>query len=114
MFFLFSGKSYAIFALLFGLTFFIQSDNQAKKGKDFRLRFAWRLVLLLGFGLINSAFYEGDILTIYAILGFSLIPAAKLNTKTVSWIALILMLQPWEWCNFVYGLQHPDLKRLRN
>jgi len=27
MFFLFSGKSYAIFALLFGLTFFIQSDN---------------------------------------------------------------------------------------
>ena len=110
MFFLFSGKSYAIFALLFGLTFFIQSDNQAKKGKDFRLRFAWRLVLLLGFGLINSAFYEGDILTIYAILGFSLIPAAKLNTKTVSWIALILMLQPWEWCNFVYGLQHPDLK----
>ena len=39
-FFLFSGKSYAIFALLFGLTFFIQSDNQAQKGKDFRGRFA--------------------------------------------------------------------------
>jgi Predicted membrane protein len=110
MFFLFSGKSYAIFALLFGLTFFIQSDNQAKKGKDFRLRFAWRLVLLLGFGLINSAFYEGDILTIYAILGFSLIPVAKLNTKIVCCIAIILMLQPWEWCNFIYGLQHPDLK----
>jgi uncharacterized protein len=110
MFFLFSGKSYAIFALLFGLTFFIQSDNQAKQGKDFRLRFAWRLVLLLGFGLINSAFYEGDILTIYAVLGFSLIPVAKLNTKTVCWIALILMFQPWEWCNFFYGLQHPDLR----
>ena len=40
LFFLFSGKSYAIFALLFGLTFFIQSDHQAKKGKDFRGRFA--------------------------------------------------------------------------
>src|SRR5574344_2173125 len=60
LFFLFAGKSYAIFALLFGLTFFIQSDNQAKKGKDFRGRFAWRLVLLLVFALINSAFYEGD------------------------------------------------------
>ncbi len=51
MFFLFGGKSYAIFSLLFGLTFFIQSDNQERKGKDFRLRFAWRLLLLLGFGI---------------------------------------------------------------
>ena len=45
-FFLFAGKSYAMFALLFGLTFFIQSDNQSKKGKDFRATFAWRLVIL--------------------------------------------------------------------
>jgi uncharacterized protein len=110
LFFLFSGKSYAIFALLFGLTFFIQSDNQEKKGKDFRGRFAWRLLLLLGFGLINSAFYEGDILTFYALIGFVLIPVAKLNNKTVFWIAVILMLQPYEWYNFIYGLQHPELK----
>ena len=46
LFFLFSGKAYAIFALLFGFSFFIQFDNQARKGKDFRLRFFWRLVLL--------------------------------------------------------------------
>jgi uncharacterized protein len=97
LFFLFGGKSYAIFALLFGLTFFIQNDNQAKKGKDFRPRFAWRLLLLLGFGLINSAFYQGDILTIYAIIGFVLIPVAKLSNKTVFIIAVLLMLQPYEW-----------------
>lgn len=110
MFFLFGGKSYAIFALLFGLTFFIQSDNQARKGKDFRGRFAWRLLLLLGFGTINSAFYEGDILTIYAILGFVLIPVAKLSNKAVFTIALIFMLQPYEICNLIYGIQHPELK----
>lgn len=110
LFFLFGGKSYAIFALLFGLTFFIQSNNQEKKGNDFRGRFAWRLLLLLGFGLINSAFYEGDILTIYALIGFSLIPVAKLSNKTVFWIALILMLQPYEWINFIAGLQHPEIK----
>lgn len=46
LFFLFSGKAYAIFALLFGFSFFIQFDNQARKGKDFRLRFFWRLMLL--------------------------------------------------------------------
>jgi len=110
LFFLFGGKSYAIFALLFGLTFFIQSDNQKEKGKDFRGRFAWRLLLLLGFGIINSAFYEGDILTIYAILGFTLIPVAKLNTKTVFWIAAILMFQPYEWWNVIAGIQHPELQ----
>jgi uncharacterized protein len=110
LYFLFGGKSYAIFAMLFGLTFFIQSDNQEKIGKDFRARFAWRLVILLGFAFINSAFYEGDILSIYAILGFFLIPVAKLNTKTVFWIALFLMLQPVEWVKFFIGMQNPDIQ----
>jgi uncharacterized protein len=110
LFFLFGGKSYAIFALLFGLTFFIQSDNQERKGKDFRTRFAWRLCLLLGFGLINSAFYQGDILTIYAIIGFFLIPVAKLNSKLVFGIALFLMLQPFEWFNYFIALQNPATK----
>ena len=53
LFFLFSGKAYAIFALLFGFSFFIQFDNQARKGKDFRLRFFWRLVLLFFIGCFN-------------------------------------------------------------
>jgi len=110
LFFLFSGKSYAIFALLFGLTFFIQSDNQEKIGRDFRLRFAWRLMLLLVFGFINSAFYEGDILSFYAVIGFFIIPVARLSNKTVFWIALILMLQPYEWINFIKGLQNPGIQ----
>ncbi len=110
LFFLFGGKSYAIFALLFGLTFFIQSNNQEKMGKDFRLRFAWRLLLLLCFGFINSAFYEGDILTTYALIGFFIIPFAKLSNKAVFWIALFLMFQPYEWINFFLSLQHPDMK----
>lgn len=110
LFFVFGGKSYAIFALLFGLTFFIQSDNQHKKGKDFRGRFAWRLVILLFFGIINSAFYEGDILTIYAVIGFVLIPVARLGNKAVFWIAVVLMLQPYEWINVFNGILHPDIK----
>lgn len=110
LFFLFSGKSYAIFALLFGLTFFIQSDNQEKKGYDFRGRFAWRLVLLLGFGLVNSAFYQGDILAIYALIGFFLIPVSKLSNRLVFGIALFLMLQPYEWFNLSRAIQHPDVQ----
>ncbi|PZX93207.1 hypothetical protein DOS84_12720 [Flavobacterium aquariorum] len=108
LFFLFGGKSYAIFALLFGFSFYIQNDNQEKKGKDFRGRFLWRLFLLLGFGLLNAIFYEGDILMIYAVLGLTLIPVCKWNDKTVFFTAVILMLQPLEWTKFFYMLLHPE------
>lgn len=108
LFFLFAGKSYAIFALLFGLTFFIQSDNQARKGNDFRGRFAWRLLLLFGFGLINSCFFQGDILTIYAILGITLIPVARLSDRVVFITAIVLLLQPFEWGRFLVALGQPD------
>lgn len=53
VFFTFSGKAYCIFALLFGFSFFIQDNSQKLKGKDFRGRFAWRLVLLLFIACIN-------------------------------------------------------------
>ena len=62
VFFLLAGKMYAIFAMLFGLSFFIQHDNQAQKGVDFRLRFLWRMVLLFMFGLFDLMFFNGDIL----------------------------------------------------
>lgn len=107
MFFLFGGKSFAIFALMFGVTFAIQLSNQESKGKPFRARFAWRLLLLLGFGMLNSAFFQGDILTIYAVIGFFLIPLSKLNEKVILIIATLLMLQPYEWWNLFYAIQHP-------
>ena len=100
LFFLFSGKAYAIFALLFGFSFFIQFDNQARKGKDFRLRFFWRLVLLFFIGCFNASFFPGEILVLYSILGIVLIPVCKLSNKVVLAIAVVLMLQPMEWGKF--------------
>ncbi|MDR1501496.1 MAG: hypothetical protein LBT43_03455, partial [Prevotella sp.] len=38
----FAGKSYAIFALRFGFTFYIHLVNQQATGKDFGYRFLWR------------------------------------------------------------------------
>jgi uncharacterized protein len=108
LFFLFGGKSYAIFALLFGFSFYIQNDNQVKKGNDFRGRFFWRMMLLLVFGLINTAFYQGDILTLYAFLGVLLIPVVNWSNKTVFIVALILMIQPLEWARCIFYVIHPD------
>jgi uncharacterized protein len=107
VFFLFAGKSYAIFAFLFGLTFFIQSNNQEQKGEDFRPRFAWRLILLFLFALANGAFYQGDILMTYAIVGFGLIPVARLSDKAVLLIALFFMAQPYELYNMIQGILYP-------
>ncbi len=108
LFFLFAGKSYAIFALLFGFSFFIMFNNQEKKGKDFRGRFAWRMVLLFLIGQVNAAFFAGEILVLYAIIGLTLIPVCKLSNKTIFIIAAILMLQPMEWGKYIYALFNPD------
>ena len=67
VFSLFAGKAYAIFALLFGFTFHIQTSNQRKKGKDFGYRFLWRMLLLVVFATLNATFFlGGDVLLLFA------------------------------------------------
>jgi len=108
VFFAFGGKMYSIFALMFGLSFFIQNDNQMQKGKDFSLRFLWRMTLLLIFGVINTFFYNGDILVSYAIFGMLLPLASKLNTKAVAFITVFLLIQPIEIFQTFAALLNPD------
>jgi uncharacterized protein len=110
LFFIFGGKSYSIFALLFGVTYAIQLSRQEELGKSFDARFAWRMLLLLGFGILNSAFFQGDILSIYAVIGLLLIPLSKLSEKAMMGIAIFLMLLPYEWVHLIYAVQHPDEK----
>lgn len=92
--FLLSGKMYGIFALLFGLSFFIMNDNQQKKGKSFLGRFAWRMILLMGFGILNTVFYDGDILFTYAYLGLFLIPISLLPNRWAIALTIFLACQP--------------------
>jgi uncharacterized protein len=108
LFFLFAGKSYAIFALLFGFSFFIQFNNQENKGADFRGRFIWRLFLLLILGIFNSVFYQGDILSFYAFFGISLLIVCKWSNKAVLIIGILLMLQPLEWVKLINILNDPN------
>lgn len=107
VFFAFSGKAYCIFALLFGFSFFIQDNSRRLKGKDFRGRFAWRLVLLFFIACINSTLFPGEILVLYALVGYVLIAVCRLSTRTVAIIAIILLLQPLEWIQLIYALIDP-------
>lgn len=108
LFFLFSGKAYAIFALLFGFTFYLQSQSAAKRGEDFRNRYMWRLLLLLGFGFVNSLFFPGEILVLYAILGFVLVPVRHWSDRSLLLLAVFLMLQPIDWAKVIMGLSDPS------
>lgn len=108
VFFAFSGKAYCIFALLFGFSFFIQDNNQLNKGRDFRGRFAWRLVLLFFIACINSTLFPGEILVLYALVGYVLIAVCRLSTRTIAVIAVILLLQPLEWIQLIYALFNPE------
>lgn len=65
-YFLFGGKAYAIFALMFGISFFITLDRWNGKSRNASGRFLWRLVLLGTLGYIHSLLYCGDILTVIA------------------------------------------------
>lgn len=107
VFFLLAGKMYAIFALLFGLSFFIQHDNQAQQGKDFRLRFLWRMVLLFLFGLFDLLFYNGDILCVYAACGVLIIPLIRASDKVLKWIAILMLIQPIELIYIILGAIDP-------
>ena len=108
IFTLFAGKAYAIFALLFGFTFYIQTDNQKKCGKDFGYRFLWRLVLLMGFATLNAAFFPaGDVLLLFVVVGLVLFFARNWNNGTVLLVAILFLLQPIEWFHYIAGLINP-------
>jgi len=108
--FLFAGKSYEIFALLFGFTFFVQDYHQQQKGADFRGRFLWRMVLLFLWGALNSVFYTGDVLITFALLGVILPLTARLPDKAVFLISLVFFVQPEQWIKIIYALINPDYK----
>ena len=103
-FFLLAGKMYAIFSMLFGLSLFIQHDNQAQLGKDFRPRFVWRMVLLMLFGLFDLLFYNGDILTVYAVCGVLVLPFVRASNKVLVAATVLFALQPIEIAYIVMGL----------
>ena len=116
IFSLFAGKAYAIFALLFGFTFYIQSNYQKRQGKDFGYRFLWRLVLLAGFATLNAAFFPaGDVLLLFVVVGFVLFLTRNWSDKAILVTAVIFLLQPVEWYHYIASLinpahQLPDLK----
>ena len=108
VFSLFAGKAYAIFALLFGFTFYLQSNNRKQQGKDFGYRFLWRMVLLVGFATLNAAFFPaGDVLLLFAVVSLVLFFTRNWSDKAVFVTAILFLLQPVEWYHYIAHLLNP-------
>jgi len=89
------GKFYSIFSLLFGIGFAIQYENLKKQGLPFKPFFRRRMFWLLIFGGIHlSLIWMGDILTLYAVLGFALLNFVETDNKKLLKWAVILILLP--------------------
>ena len=97
-FFLFGGKAYAIFAMMFGLSFFLILDRAARRGLDFRGRFVWRLCVLTLIGYVFGVFYCGEILTLLAVLGLPLAFLYRVPTRLLVGLSALFLLQvPFLW-----------------
>jgi uncharacterized protein len=89
---LFMGKFFAMFSLLFGLSFFIQMERAAARGQGFEGRFTWRLAVLFAIGMAHHLVYRGDILAIYAVLGLVLLVYYRLSDRWLLASALAILL----------------------
>src|SRR5687768_5415437 len=83
------GKFYSVFSLLFGIGFGVQL---ARGGDAVLPRFKRRLRILLAIGAIHAfLIWAGDILMLYALLGFTM-PwfARKSNRELLRWTLILL------------------------
>lgn len=88
------GNFYPLFSMLFGFSFMLFMDKAAAKGKNPHILFTRRQVVLLCIGAVHAFFiWYGDILIVYALFGFLLLPLYKASRKTIS-ILLVLILLP--------------------
>lgn len=93
--FIIEGKFYSIFSFLFGVGFALQIARADERGDTKGSLFKRRLFWLLVIGLLHAyLLWAGDILSIYAVMGFVLILFRKRSDETLLRWAAGLMIVP--------------------
>ena len=89
------GKFYSVFSILFGIGFAVQYQRMMKYDKVFVPFFRKRMLGLLIIGSVHLfLIWLGDILTLYALLGFTLVWFRHFSDKRLLIWAGILLLMP--------------------
>jgi uncharacterized protein len=118
-FILIDGKMRGLFTLLFGAGMYLFMEKAWARGATRKLQ-AWRLAILMAFGMIHFFFiWPGDILFYYALFGFIALPCLKWSVKTQLWIGLagymlgVLLnaglTKPWLIVDTAFGESSPEM-----
>lgn len=86
-----SAKAIGVFSFLFGVGFAMQIESMERSDPAPHRRYSRRLVGLLILGLVHwLAIWSGEILHVYAVAGFVLLGLARLRTRTLVAVGLVL------------------------
>jgi uncharacterized protein len=89
---IFAAKSWTLLSVLFGYGFSVLMENVSTKGMNPTLFFSRRMFWLFILALINSAFFWGDILKDYAVMGMVILVFRKCSARTAFNISLALLI----------------------
>ncbi len=102
---LIEGKFYSIFSFLFGFGFAMQIAKAEERGDTKASLFKRRLFWLLVIGLLHAyLLWAGDILSIYALVGFVLLLFRKKSDRSLIKWAIGLMIVPVVWYTALFVL----------
>ncbi|MBA2761294.1 MAG: DUF418 domain-containing protein [Segetibacter sp.] len=87
----FAAKSWTMLSFLFGYGFAVLMQNISSKGMNPYKFFTRRMFWLFVLAIINSAFFFGDILKDYAIMGMLLLLFYRCSAKTAFYICISLL-----------------------
>ena len=99
---LLTGKFYSIFSLLFGIGFALQIERLARRGEGVG-RYLRRLAVLFAIGLAHMLLlWFGDIVALYALMGFALLLFRNFSDRALLRWAVLLWLAPVAWSAVIH------------
>ncbi len=88
-------KFISLFSMLFGMGLALMSGRAERAGRPFGGLYARRLLVLLAIGLLHGVLlWYGDILSLYALLGFIALLCRNLRPRTLVILAAVLFFAP--------------------
>ena len=124
-FILIDGKMRGLFTLLFGAGIYLFMEKAWARGATRWLQ-AWRLAILMVFGMIHFFFiWPGDILFYYALFGFAVLGCLRWSVRTqlvaglVGYILGVLLMGgsltvPWLIADTPFGQSSPEIAEQRD
>lgn len=123
-FILIDGKMRGLFTLLFGAGMYLFMEKAWARGATRKLQ-AWRLIILMAFGMIHFFFiWPGDILFYYGLFGLVVLACLRWKVKTQLGVGLAgymlgvvfyaaAMSFPWAVVDTPFGESSPEMLEMR-